>query len=416
MSPPFRLSLACAVTALAAALGACSLFAPLHREPIVVAPPPPPHAATPVAMHRFELQSDLDDVVGAVQLTTTTKDDTFSDIARRFDVGYEEMLRANPGVDPWLPGAGRVVVVPTQFILPNAPRVGLVINIPAMRIYYFPPRQAGQKQVVYTHPIGIGRVGWKTPEGVTRVIRKQKDPVWRPTPSIRKEHAENDDPLPEVVQAGPDNPLGRSAMYLGWPSYLIHGTNKPYGVGLRSSHGCIRLYNEDVDPLFEKIAVGTPVRAVNQPFVFGWHENELYLQSFGVLEDDPRDFNNATRKLLSKELAARIQKQLKARNVRLNWDEVSRVAHEPRGIPVAVSRSGASVEQVLASARKVENRVPEGSNWDGKVDMTVDPQQFREMLSDSDPGADPGKGSPTPTPTPVPATGQATAKKKKPTT
>jgi L,D-transpeptidase ErfK/SrfK len=395
---------AAALGALCAALASCSLLGPpwatKKAPPKVVVPPPPPAEAAPVATFRSELGSEHDDIVGVLQLTTTSKEDTFSDIARRFDIGYEEMLRANPGVDPWLPGAGRTVVVPTRFILPNAPRVGVVINVPAMRLYYFPPHKKGEPQVVYTHPIGIGRVGWKTPEGVTTVTRKQKDPVWHPPVSIRKEHEENGDPVPAVVEAGPDNPLGRSALYLGWPSYLIHGTNKPYGVGLRSSHGCIRLYNEDIDPLWAKIPIGTPVRVVNQPFVFGWHDDQLYLQAYGVLEDDPRDWKNAQKKLLSKDLADRMQKELAARGEQLNWDTVSRLAHDPRGVPVEISRADATLEQALASARKVENRVPDGANWDGRVELATDEKQFRELAADSDPNA--------PTPAPAPP-------KKKPT-
>jgi len=367
---------------LAVQLGACSLLGP-HTHPAPPPPSPPPAAVPaalpPLATHQFEIDPQHDDVIGVVQLTTTTADDTFSDIARRFDLGYEEMVRANPGVDPWIPGAGRVVVVPTQFVLPNAPHEGVVINVNAMRLFYFPPHKPGEKQVVYTHPIGIGRVGWKTPEGVTRIVRKQKDPLWRPTPSIRKEHAEEGDPLPAVVAAGSDNPLGQSAMYLGWPSYLIHGTNKPYGVGLRSSHGCIRLYNEDVDRLYEKIPVGTTVRVVNQPLVFGWHGAELYVQADGALEDDRRGSWSASQKVLQKSL----RQELGARQQTVDWEDVAAIAHESRGIPIPISPQESTLDQVLASARKVENRLPEGSNWDGKVELSVDPKEFQDMLSEA---------------------------------
>ena len=136
------------------------------------------------------------------------KDDTLPDIARRFDVGYEEMLTANPGVDPWLPGVGREVVVPTQFVLPAAPHEGVVVNVAAMRIFYYPPHKKGEPQMVYTHPIGIGKVGWKTPEGTTKIVSRQKDPVWIVPKSVRDEHAENGEKLPAQVPAGPDNPLG----------------------------------------------------------------------------------------------------------------------------------------------------------------------------------------------------------------
>jgi L,D-transpeptidase ErfK/SrfK len=205
------------------------------------APPAPPPLPLPVDTHKFEL-SENGDVLGVVQMTTVGKEDTLPDIARRFNIGYEEILRSNPGVDPWLPGAGRKVVVPTQFVLPNAPREGVVINLAAMRIYYFPKHKRDEPQLVYTHPIGVGKVGWQTPEGVTKIIAREENPTWRPGAGVRKEHLENDDPVPAVVPPGPDNPLGKYKFTLGWPEYLIHGTNKPYGVGLRSSHGCIRLY------------------------------------------------------------------------------------------------------------------------------------------------------------------------------
>ena len=238
-----------------------------------------------------------------VQVVKATKDDTLTDIARRFNVGYEEIVRANPKVDPWLPGEGREIVVPTQFVLPDAPRTGLVINIAAMRIFYYPPAKRGEPQVVITHPIGIGKVGWRTPEGVTKIVRRQKDPTWRVPVSVRKEHHENGEDLDPVIGPGPDNPLGKYAFYLQWPSYLIHGTNKPAGVGLRSSHGCIRLYPEDIEQFFNMVPIGTQVRVVNQPFVFGWRDGQLYMQPFDVLEDDSRDWKKAQKKLLTKSLA-----------------------------------------------------------------------------------------------------------------
>ena len=258
-----------------------------------------------------------------MQVVTATKDDTLTDIARRFNVGYEEILRANPKVDPWLPGEGREIIVPTQFILPDAPRTGVVINIAAMRIFYYPPVKRGEPAVVITHPIGIGKVGWRTPEGVTKIVRRQKDPTWRVPVSVRKEHHENGEDLDPVIGPGPDNPLGKYAFYLQWPSYLIHGTNKPAGVGLRSSHGCIRLYPEDIEQFFNMVPVGTQVRVVNQPFVFGWHDGQLYMQPFDVLEDDTRDWKKAQKKLLTASLAARLQQQLKSQREQVDWNLVS---------------------------------------------------------------------------------------------
>jgi len=348
------------------------------------APVAPVEAALPQATYRFELQPD-EDVVGHVQITTSTKEDTLTDIARRFNVGYEEIVRANPGVDPWLPGEGRSIVVPTQFVLPSAPREGVIINVAAMRIYYFPAHKKGETPLVFTHPIGIGKVGWKTPEGVTKITRRQKDPVWHVPVSVIKEHKENGEDLDAVVGAGPDNPLGRYAFYLAWPSYLIHGTNKPAGVGLRSSHGCIRLYPEDIESFYDMIPVGTQVRVVNQPFLFGWLDGELYMQASGPLEDDSHDGKQAQEDGLPKAQQARIEKQLKRHEVTLNVALVTALAHDPRGIPVAVSRADASLDEVLASAPQVQNRVPEGATWDGKSDLPPDEASFREMLSDRDP-------------------------------
>ncbi len=351
-----------------------------------------PELPAPIPTHRFVLQPGQD-IVGVVQMTSTTEDDTLSDIARRFNVGYEEIVRANPGVDPWLPGANKSIVVPTRFILPNVKREGIIINMPQMRLFYFPPARKGEPQVVYTHPVGIGRVGWVTPQGSTKVVRRQKDPTWRPTASILKEHKENGDPLPPVVGPGPDNPLGRHAMYLGWPSYLIHGTNKPAGVGLRSSHGCIRLYPEDVALLFDNVTVGTKVTVVNEPFTFGWDADQLYMQAFDVLEDDPRDWKKAEKKLLTRSLGNTIQQELKKRGLEVSWDQVSKFVHEPRGIPVAITRADSSLDAVLAAAPKVQNRVPDGASWDGQTDLPVDEETFREMLSDRDPQA-PTVGTP----------------------
>jgi L,D-transpeptidase ErfK/SrfK len=384
-----KISTARAATAALACLvlSACSLFGE-HRPAPPAAPPPappPPPQPLPVASERFTLAPGQD-VVGAVQVVTAGKDDTLTDIARRFNVGYEEILRANPKVDPWLPGEGREIIVPSQFILPDAPRTGLVINIPAMRIFYYPPVKRGERQVVLTHPIGIGKVGWRTPEGVTKIVRRQKDPTWRVPESVRKEHHENGEDLDPVIGPGPDNPLGKYAFYLQWPSYLIHGTNKPAGVGLRSSHGCIRLYPEDIEQLYSLVPIGTEVRVVNQPFEFGWRDGQLYMQPYDVLEDDTRDWSKAQRKLLTKSLAGRLQQQVQAHHEQVDWDLVSNLARNPRGLPVAITASGASVEQVLADAPRVQNVLPQGSTWDGKSDLPMDEGSFRQMLSEIEPG------------------------------
>ncbi len=198
---------------------------------------------------------------------------------------------------------------------------------------------------------------------------------------------ENGEDLDPVIGPGPDNPLGKYAFYLQWPSYLIHGTNKPAGVGLRSSHGCIRLYPEDIAQFFAMVPLGTQVRVVNQPFVFGWRDGQLYMQPFDVLEDDTRDWAKAPRRLLSKSLAATLQQQLKAHETQVDWTLVSALAHNPRGVPVPITVSDATVEQVLADAPRVQNVVPQGSTWDGKSDLPMDEVSFKQMLSEIEPGA-----------------------------
>lgn len=379
-------------------LAGCQLLQPPAEPAVEEAPPTPPEPVyvEPVATHRFELQPEQD-VIGTLQVTKVQGEDTFSDIARRFNVGYEEMVRANPGIDPWVPGVGREVVVPTQYVLPDAPREGLVINLAQLRVYYFPKVKEGEPQTVLTHPIGVGKVGWSTPEGATKIVSKTKNPTWTPPASVRKEHLEAGDPLPRVVPPGPDNPLGAYKMTLGWPSYLVHGTNKPYGVGMRSSHGCIRFYPEDIAELYGDIPVGTKVTVVNQPFVFGWREGALFVQAFPVAEDDEREHPSGADALLNAAISDRMWQTVKQHNVSVDLELVTKLADDPRGIAVPVTRTqrpeinaqrgskkklpaqpapGLTLEQYVVSARHVENRVPEGANWNGKEELLVTAEEF----------------------------------------
>ena len=367
-------------------------------------PPAVPALPEPVATHRFEI-AETTDIVGVVQKTRASKEDTLTDIARRFNVGYEEIVRANPDVDPWLPGENREIVVPSQFILPNAPREGIVINAAAMRLFYYPKVKKGEPQVVHTYPIGIGKVGWKTPEGVTKIVRRKKDPDWRPTASIIREHLkERGEKLEAVVKAGPDNPLGRHAFYLGWPTYMIHGTNKPAGVGLRSSHGCIRLYPEDIAQLFELAPIGTPVRVVNQPYVFGLHDGELHIQAFDVLEDDKRDWKKAQAKLLNKAMAERIKQELAARKEKIDWDAVAKLSEEPRGIPVSITGGPDQLDNIVSTATVVQNKVAPGATWDGLTDLPVDEATFQELVQDREPSVESAEAAAAPGTSTKPAT------------
>ena len=400
IEPP---SIRVAMVLCAISMAGCSLLNAPWSRPAPPSPPPPaalipaPVLPLPVATHKFVLNDDKDDLFGEVQLTVAGKEDTLPDIARRFNVGYEEIVRANPGVDPWIPGVGRKIVVPSQFILPNAPREGVVINLAAMRIYYFPKHKSGEPQLVYTHPIGVGKVGWQTPEGVTKIIAREENPTWRPSAGVRKEHAANEDPVPAVVPPGPDNPLGKYKFTLGWPSYLIHGTNKPYGVGLRSSHGCIRLYPEDIKKFYEAVPLGTQVRVVNQPFLFGWHAGRLYLQAYTVFEDDSRNWSKAQQALLMKSMSRRLEKLMKGAGTRIDWDAVTQVAHAPRGIAVPVSVAASTVDEVLAAAPLVQNRIPPGATWDGADEVDADAQSFKQLQSEREPQAVPVSDGAQPT-------------------
>lgn len=224
-------------------------------------------------------------IVGQVQHIKTQASDTFVALARKYDVGYREMRLANPDVDPWLPGDGTPVVIPSAYVLPNVAHKGIVINIPEMRIYYFPPEDSEYHGKVFTYPIGIGRQGWSTPLAETKITQKIPHPTWTPPASIKKEHAKKGDPLPDVVAAGPNNPLGQYALRLALPAYLIHGTNKPQGIGMRVSHGCIRLFPEDISALFSMASVGTSVNIVSEPYKVGWQGNKL------IMEAHPPDAN-----------------------------------------------------------------------------------------------------------------------------
>ena len=235
----------------------------------------------PCAATVYELSDPAQSVLGADQSIQTVYEDTLYDLARRYSLGSEELIRVNPLLDPWLPGAGKIVLIPGRRILPAGPREGIVVNIAEHRLYYYPKPQRHMPQQVITYPISIGKMDWRTPLGETRVIAKQMNPWWFPTESVRAEHAQDGDILPERVPPGPDNPLGDRALRLavGKGTYLIHGTNNPIAVGLAVTHGCIRMYPEDIEALFQQVQVGTKVRIVNEPVKVAWVDGELLLEA-----------------------------------------------------------------------------------------------------------------------------------------
>lgn len=290
-------------------------------------------ASWTAAADQYAVPSAGSDVIGDVLTVQIAGKETLLDLARRHGLGYEEITNANPGVDAWLPGVGTEVVVPKRRLLPMAPREGIVINLPEHRLYWFPPAKAGETPVVWTFPVSIGKMDWNTPLGVTRIVSKIKDPTWTPPQSVRDEHARRGDILPAVVPAGPDNPMGRFAMRLGIPggAYLIHGTNRPAGVGMQVTHGCMRLYPEDIERLFGMVSVNTPVRIVNQPYKWGWHEGELLIEVHPPLQEDavePPTLTDLTRLIVEATLSQPLP---------IDWIVAERVWREARGIPTAVA-------------------------------------------------------------------------------
>jgi L,D-transpeptidase ErfK/SrfK len=302
---------------------------------------------------RFLLPPQGMDIVGNVQVTAARQEDTLLDIARRYDLGYEEIIAANPGVDPWLPGKDTSVVLPTQFILPRQERAGLVLNLASMRLFYFPKPEPGQAAEVITHPIGIGREGWRTPQGKTRITQKIEKPAWRVPESVRREHVRLGDPLPPMVPPGPDNPLGEFAMRLSRPQYLIHGTNKPWGVGIRVSHGCVRLYPEDISRLFPQVPVGTQVRIINEPYVAGRRDGLLYLEAHEPLAEDARRWKGSL-----EPMAKVVEKKASDLVVEVNWNKAREIARQARGIPLPVGPGSPDLAEILVKAPQVTSTPP----------------------------------------------------------
>ncbi len=257
----------------------------------------------------YELPPEGFDVIGAVSTVTARHEDTLVDIARRHGLGYQDIVRANPGVNVWVPGEGTEIVLPTRFVLPQVPRSGVVLNLAEYRMYYFPEPRDGEPAWVMTYPISIGRMDWETPLGMTTVISKVVDPAWYPPQSVRDEHAAEGDILPRVVPPGPDNPLGSRAMRLGLPGYLIHSTNRPAGVGMRVTHGCIRMFPEDIEFLFEQIDVRTPVRIINEPVKLGWDGDELVMEVHPVLESATPELENMSEELLEQMDAVEVDEE-----------------------------------------------------------------------------------------------------------
>ena len=271
------------------------------------------------------------DLVGKLSFHETREEDTLVDLAPELGVGYVELLAANPGVDPWLPGDKTLLTVPGARLLPSGKREGIVVNTGDLRLYWFP-----KDGTVHAYPIGIAKDGYATPLGVTTVKAKKEKPTWVPG-----ESAHRDDPnLPDAIPPGPKNPLGEYALYLGWPSYLIHGTNEPRGVGRHSSRGCIRLYPADIAELYTAVALGTPVRVVHEPVKLGWIAGELYLE---VNPDEDQSLELDENGKLDKVNPAKGLRDLITRAAgkdakRIDWALVERAGQRRVGVPTRITR------------------------------------------------------------------------------
>jgi L,D-transpeptidase ErfK/SrfK len=291
-------------------------------------------SAEPAQATVYTLPSPDATVVGEDQSVETVYTDTLYDLARKYSLGSEELIRVNPGVDPWLPGAGKKLIVPGRHILPPGPHEGIVVNLPEHRLYYYPKPKRGGPIEVITYPVSIGKMDWQTPLGATRVIGKQKNPTWYPPESVRKEHAEAGDPLPTSVPPGPNNPLGAYAMRLaaGNGTYLIHGTNNPIAVGLAVTHGCIRMYPDDVAALFPLIPTGTQVRLINEPIKVAWVAGELLLEAHPPVDAQGQSFEPDIDQFTEMLRAA-----VGDTTVAINWDYAREVLQKAVGVIATVA-------------------------------------------------------------------------------
>ncbi|MDB6062450.1 MAG: uncharacterized protein JWM78_2553 [Verrucomicrobiaceae bacterium] len=281
----------------------------------------------------FPMPAPGEDMIGAITTVTAGTEDTLIDIARAHDLGYDEIRAANPAVDSWMPRDNTTIVMPKFYLLPAGPREGIVINVAEMRMYYFPKVKPGEPATVETYPVSVGRGDWNTPLVSTRVSGKVVDPSWTPPKSIRAEHAADGDPLPEKIPGGPDNPLGKYALRLSLPSYLIHGTNNQYGIGMQVTHGCMRLYADDIERLYRTVPIGTPVRIINQRYKAGWHQGALYLEVHPPLEGPHGE--EARGKTPMVEAITAATKDFP--NYAVDWHQVDVTDLESSGIPASVA-------------------------------------------------------------------------------
>ncbi len=270
----------------------------------------------------FRLDNPNDSVVGVPFYFKARAKDTLLDVARQNGLGYDDMRQANPKVDVWVPGDGTDVMVPAFYVLPDAPRTGIVINRAEKRLYFFPPNDPNEVRI---YAISVGKDAMGTPLGNFKVIEKRKDPTWTPGPRVRAAHAAYGDILPPTVPPGPDNPLGKYAMRLSNPDYLIHGTSQPWGLGMEVSGGCIRMYPEGIEELFGLTDISTPVNIIDQAYKVGWRGDELYLE----VQTGEKSVRRTAREAIPEWVK-------NTEGVTIDWEAVERAVEEDTGIPQLV--------------------------------------------------------------------------------
>jgi L,D-transpeptidase ErfK/SrfK len=280
----------------------------------------------------FDLPDDDEAVIGEIDEVEVDEPVKLADLAQRHGVSLAELVRQNPrlarlGADQRVP-EGMRVRRPRLFVLPDAPRQGIVVNIAEMRLYHY--GNGAKSRSVSTFPAAVGREEWETPTGQTYIAERIVDPVWYPPESIRAKALEEGRELPQKVPPGRENPLGSYALRLGWRKHLIHGTNQPRSIGTPATHGCIRLYPDDIERLFRRVRVGTPVRLVDQPYKVGAQDGELFLEAHAPTNGDAAAFRAAAYKRMR---AWAVQGGERA----IRWNVVEREMAQPSGVPVRVS-------------------------------------------------------------------------------
>jgi L,D-transpeptidase ErfK/SrfK len=328
----------------------------------------------------FTLPQGPDTVVGEIGYTHVRAGETLVDIAREVNLGYDQIILANPTLNRWIPDEGAKVVVPHQYILPGTARRGVVLNIAELRLYFYPGARKGEPSYVITHPVSIGRMDWRTPLGQTSIIKKERDPPWRPPPSIKREHELDGDPLPDFIAGGaPDNPLGRFALRLSFPSYLIHGVDerKAYGIGMRVTHGCIRMYPEDIESLFSQVSVGTQVLIVNEPIKLGRLGERIFLEVHQPLEENEDEVAPIAPRVTPQEVFQFVQQRL-GTDISLDKNQLVEITARGDGIPAEIART---FNPLVGMVRSAGQQTPTASSEQVKRGKSALDEEYERALS-----------------------------------